>query len=115
MSGTAFPSRDVPGWVILSLDALPDAWGARAIPLALVPLTPAEVGQLLSHEPVEQRIAGADLSLIHLVARGHGTAEISRELGISARTVNRRVAVLRDEFGVSTIQELATELARRGF
>jgi DNA-binding CsgD family transcriptional regulator len=107
--------REVPGWVILSPGALPDAWRSRAIPMVLVPMTPTEASQLLSDAPVEQHIAPADLPLVHLVARGQGTREISRALGVSPRTVNRHVARLRDEFGVSTIQELATELARRGF
>lgn len=115
MSRNAQSLGDVPGWVILSPDGVPDAWRSRAIPMVLVPLMPSEAGALLSDAPVEQRIAPADLPLVHLVARGHGTAEISRVLDVSPRTVNRHVARLRDEFGVATIQELATELARRGF
>ena len=106
---------EVPGWVILSPDAVPDAWHSRAIPMMLVPLTPAEVGGLLSETPLEQDIAVADLPLVRLVARGHSASQISRELGISLRTVNRRIARLRDDFEVATIQELASELARRGF
>lgn len=105
----------VPGWVILSPGAVPAAWQARTIPMVLVPLTPAEASELLSQTPVEQDVAAADLPLIHLVARGHSAAEIARELGYSPRTVNRRVARLREDFEVATIQELATELARRGF
>jgi DNA-binding CsgD family transcriptional regulator len=106
---------EVPGWVILRPDAVPDAWRSRTIPMALVPLTPAEARELLSDAPVEQDIAVADLPLIRLVARGHSAAEISRELDVSPRTVNRHIARLRVEFAVATIQELATELARRGF
>ena len=101
--------------MILSPDAIPDAWRSRAIPLLLVPLTPAEAGQLLSDAPVQQDIAPADQPLIHLIARGHSAGEIARALDFSPRTVNRRVARLREEFEVSTIQELATVLARQGF
>jgi DNA-binding NarL/FixJ family response regulator len=101
--------------VILSQGEIPDAWTSRAIPLWLVPLTPAEARDLLSDAPVEQDIAGTDLSIVRLVARGLSAAEVSREVGVSLRTVHRRVARLRDEFGVETIQGLATELARRGF
>ena len=107
--------REVPGWVILSPRALPDAWRSRAIPMVLVPLTPLEASELLSDAPVEQAIAAADLSLVQLVARGYSAAEVARSLDVSERTVYRHVARLSDEFGVSTIQELATELARRGF
>lgn len=115
MSRNGRSNGEVPGWVILSPDAVPAAWESRTIPVVLVPLTPAEAGQLLSDAPVEQDVAIADRPLMHLVARGRSAAEISRELGVSPRTVNRHVARLRDDFAVATIQELATELARRGF
>ena len=115
MTGSAQSNGEVPGWVILSPDALPDAWQERAIPMVLVPQSKTETSELLSGAPVAQEIAAADLPLVHLVARGRSTAEISRALHISPRTVNRHVARLKDEFGVSSVQELATELARRGF
>ena len=108
-------NQEVPGWVLLSPGAMPDAWRARGITVVLVPMTPSEASQLLSRTPVEQGIAAAHLPLIHLVARGHSAAEIARALGVSERTVYRHMAHLSEEFGVSTIQELATELARRGF
>lgn len=106
---------EVPGWVILPPGALPDTWRSRAIPMVLVALTPVEADQLLSRAPVEQAIGLGDLPLVRLVARGHSAAEIARTLAVSPRTVHRRVARLADEFAVSTIQELAAELARRGF
>ncbi len=115
MNQEAQSNGEVPGWVILSPSAVPDPWRSRAIEMMLVPLTRAEASVLLSDAPVEQVIAATDLPLVHLVAQGHSAAEISRALGLSLRTVNRHVARLRDDFAVATIQELATELARRGF
>ena len=108
-------STQVPGWVILRPDLVPDVWRSRAVPAVLVPLMPAEAIELLSAEPVKEGISAADLPLIRLVARGQTAAEIARTLHTSQRTVYRRVARLRDEFGVSTMEQLATELARRGF
>ena len=107
--------QEVPGWVILSANAVPEAWRSRGIPMVLVPMTVTEANALLSDAPVEQDISSRDLPLVHLVARGHSAAEIARALNVSHRTVNRHVARLSEEFAVSTIQELATELARRGF
>lgn len=101
--------------MILSAGAVPDAWRSRVIPMVLVPMTPSEASQLLSGAAVEQDITAADLRLVRLVARGHGVAEVARSLGVSERTVYRHVARLSERFAVSTIQELATELARRGF
>ncbi len=115
MSVNAKTAGEASGWLILSPEAVPDAWRSRAIPMVHVPLMPSEAVQLLSGAPVEQDIAAADLPLVHLVARGRSSAEISRELGVSQRTVNRHVARLREEFAVATIQKLASELARRGF
>jgi DNA-binding NarL/FixJ family response regulator len=83
--------------------------------MSLVPLLPAEAAQLLSPEPVEQAIPASDLPLVHLLAKGHSAAQAARVLDVSTRTVHRHVARLSTKLGVSTIQELATELARRGF
>ena len=105
----------VPGWVILSPKSVPEQWRSRGIPMVLVPMLPAEAAQLLSNAPVEHGIASAQVPLVRLLARGLTTAQIARELGISPRTVQRHVARLSDQFGATTIQQLATELARRGF
>lgn len=105
----------VPGWVILNSAAVPAGWRSRAIPMVLVPLTDEEADRLLADAPVEPTIAPADLELIHLVARGHTAPEIARTLNVSTRTVYRRITRLRSEFSVSSMEKLATELARRGF
>lgn len=109
------PSNEVPGWVLVSPGAVPDQWRSRAVPMLLVPLGPAEAAQVLSQKPAEQAIPASQLPLVRLIATGHSAAEIARELDCSPRTVHRHVARLRDDFRVTTIQELATELARRGF
>ena len=106
---------EIPGWVILSPGAVPDVWRSRAVPVLLIPLTPAEAVQVLSQTPAEQAIAASDLPLVRLLARGYSAARIARVIGVSPRTVHRHVARLSDDFGVSTTQELAAELARRGF
>lgn len=115
MGNESSPEGDVPGWVILGPQSVPERWRSRAIQMMLVPMLPAEAAQLLSNAPVEDGIASAQVPFVRLLARGLSTAQIARELGISHRTVQRHVARLRDQFGVATIQQLATELARRGF
>lgn len=115
MTEATASNEDIRGWLLLSPDAVPDVWRARAVPMVLVPLLPAEAAQVLSHRPAEQAIPASQLPLVRLVATGRSAQEIARQLGLSPRTVHRRVARLRDGFGVSTIHELATELARRGF
>lgn len=115
MGGNARSNGEFAGWVILSPEAVPEVWASRAVPMMLVPLAPSEAAHLFSNSPVQRDVAPADLPLIRLLARGHSATESARALGISPRTVNRHVARLRDEFDASSLQELATELARRGF
>ena len=115
MAKDAGAKGEVPGWVILGPDAVPEGWRARAVPMVLVPLTPAEADRLLSGDPVETTITPEDLRLIQLVAKGLSVVEIARVLSMSTRTTYRRVTRLRDEFAVSTLEELSTVLARRGF
>jgi DNA-binding CsgD family transcriptional regulator len=83
--------------------------------MMLVPLLPAEAAQLLDNAPVEHGIAAAQVQFVRLLAQGLSAAQIARELGISPRTVQRHVARLSGQFGVTTIQQLSAELARRGF
>jgi DNA-binding CsgD family transcriptional regulator len=108
-------SDEIPGWVLLSPDAVPEVWRPRGVTVVLVPMTPSEAAQVLSRTPAEQSVTAAELPLVRLVAKGHSAEQIARELRVTSRTVHRHVARLRDAFGVSTLQELATELARRGF
>ena len=115
MRNQAQADGEIPGWVILSPDSVPEHWRSRAIPMLLVPMLPAEAAQALSNAPVEDGMTAGQLPLVRLLARGLSAAETARELGVSPRTVQRHVARLSDQFGVATIQQLATELARHGF
>lgn len=85
----------------------------RAVAMAVVPLTPPEVDDLLSGVPVSSQVR--DLPLLRLVAQGLAVNQIARRLHVSSRTVYRRVARLKAQFGVATVHDLAMELARRGF
>lgn len=103
------------GFLFLHPDALPEQWIDRAIPIVMVALTPDESAQVLSEEPVKPDTVAADTDLMRLVARGLSAEIIARRLGLAPRSVYRRLARLRESFGVDTTAELATELARRGF
>lgn len=81
--------------------------------MTLVPLTPPEVGDLLSGVPVASQVR--DLPLLRLVAEGLPVNQIARRLDVSPRTVYRRVARLKAQFDLMTLHDLAAELARRGF
>lgn len=97
-------------WLLTPDDAdLPAEWRERGTPMTLVPLTPDEL----------RRAAGATgdpgTEFLRLVARGLPAYEIAKTARLTSRTVYRRLAHLRERFGVATNAELCAELARRGF
>ena len=100
-------------WVLLSPDACPDAWLRRAVPVMRVPLGKHEASGILDERPRPPSLA-SDEELARLLSRGMSTLQISVALGISPRTVFRRVARLRRDFGASSTKELVSLLARYG-
>jgi DNA-binding CsgD family transcriptional regulator len=103
------------GWFLLPIDTVPRKWRHRAIDVSLLPLSPGELTDVLAGRAPQPRIDEVDLPLVGLVAEGRSAAEISRVLSIAPRTVYRRIARLRDAFGVQTTAQLAAALAQRGF
>lgn len=102
-------------WLFLSPDAVPERWRDRTRPAVYVPLLPDEARQLLSAEaPVTPSLSPRDERVARLAAAGRTSASIARELGVSRRTVDRRLAVLRDRLGVTSSVELAVRLSARG-
>ena len=103
-----------PTWLVVAPGTdLPAEWLERAIHVLLVALAPPEVAALVERKT--RLSAGADPAFLQLVARGLSAIAIARRLGTTDRSVYRRMAALRDEFGVATNAELTAELARRGF
>lgn len=100
------------GCVLLHTADVPEQWRMRAIPVSLVTLLPDEAAQLLAGEPVTPALEGDELAFARLVAKGETAAGIGRALGITTRTVYRRLARLRDRFGVATTPELLNRLGR---
>ena len=103
------------GWLFLRSEVVPDRWRDRAQPALLVPLLRGETENLLSEGQVEPEILLRDEPLARLAARGRTAAAIARELGLSRRTVERRLAALRLRLGVDSTAELALVLSQRGF
>lgn len=103
------------GWFFLRPDAVPHQWRNRAVPVLLVPLLPGEAGQLLGGGESLPEIDPEQQRLVGLVARGLSTAAIAHELGITRRSVERRLASLRERLGVRSTAELAALLSRQGF
>lgn len=106
---------DYRAWLFVAAGAVPPEWQDRAIEVALVPLLPQEAAAILTDRTTAPTIEEGDMPLVRLVARGKSGTEIARHLGMSPRSVYRRLARLRGLFNVDSSAELASELARRGF
>ncbi len=102
------------GWVLLPPDQVPDVWRTRAREMSLVALLPEESRGLLAGERPLVPVDPDEEQLLRLVTRGASANSIARELGITPRTVQRRLARLRERFEVGSTAELAVVLARRG-
>jgi DNA-binding NarL/FixJ family response regulator len=103
------------GWLFLQADHVPEQWRLRARAAAFVPLTAGELTELLGGVPPQPELTDDEEALARLIARGSSVSAISRQLRVSSRTVERRLALLRRRLGVGSSVDLALALAQRGF
>lgn len=66
-------------------------------------------------EPQPQRLLPADRRLLALLAAGVSDDDIAREIGISRRTLFRRVELLMTRLGATTRFQMALQAQRRGW
>lgn len=93
-------------WVLVDHDAVPARWADRARNVAVIPLLADESADLLNGEPVS-RMDDTDERLLRLIGRGLSSKAIAARLRISERTVDRRVARLKNELGARSRFDLA--------
>ncbi len=114
MTESINPSGQPEGWLFLRPEAVPDRWRDRTIPMVAVPLAPGEMAQFLA-DGAPRELGSEEEELIRLVGRGLSVRAMALELGITPRSVQYRLARLREKFGVKSTTELVAEAARRGF
>ncbi|MGH2756090.1 MAG: response regulator transcription factor [Actinomycetota bacterium] len=111
--------NEVAGWGFIFVegdkDRMPEAWRQRARNVTVVPLLSEEAEEFMSGHVGRPELDGQELDIARLAARGMTIREISHQLRISQRSVERGIARLRERFGIASKQELATFLASRGF
>lgn len=102
-------------WLFLRPKAVPERWRRRSLEVRMVPLLPEEAARVLAEETTTPEAGPEDEPLIKLLARGLSARAIAVELGMPLRTVERRLARLRERFGARSTAELAAFLSKRGF
>lgn len=111
-------ASDVPGgWVFVRDPGaeFPEPWRDRVVQVWLLPLTPEESRNLLLENTLRSQLSPGDYEIASLLAKGLSATAIAFRTGKSLRTVNRRLARLRELLQTSSTAELAVLLARRGF
>lgn len=106
---------DVEAWLFVRSDVVPQRWRERADVVWMVPLLRGETVDILGGGTADPHIGREEEPLARLTAGGLPIEDIARELSLSPRSVQRRIASLRARLGVGSKDELALELARRGF
>jgi DNA-binding NarL/FixJ family response regulator len=90
---------------------LPAEWVRRGRRVVVVMLDPEE---LVTQPDGRDAARPGDDELVRLLADGHTQEAIARRLGLSLRTVQRRLAAIRRQLGVDASHQIPTELLRRG-
>jgi DNA-binding NarL/FixJ family response regulator len=108
-------NRETTAWIVLAGPDAPPQWQDRAVPAVLIPLLPSEFAQFKAGRRVEPRLSSTDERIASLLAAGASQSRIAQVVGLSLRTVQRRVGFLKRSFGVQTAQQLAHRLAAIGF
>ena len=103
------------GWLLLPLSLVPALWRERAAAVAIVPLLPEEAVRLLEEGSTPASLGPEDQALLGLVGEGRRPSEIAKDLGLSVRAIQHRLARLRRRFKVDSTSELALVAARAGF
>ena len=101
--------------LLLISDRIPAAWQSRALRVWFVPLGSAEAFRLLERETPSASIDPEDEPLARLVARGLPAKAIAHELGLTTRSLYRRLARLRLHLEAGSIPELVATLAAAGY
>jgi hypothetical protein len=102
-------------WLLMHPSRIPASAHARVIPMVMVRLPAGDAAALLEEpEQPDAPPVDANTKLLILVARGIPKSRMATELGISPRTLDRRLRVLRERHGARTLPELTSILARSG-
>ena len=102
-------------WVLMPADQVPGRWADRSFPMAIVPLLPSELDELMQGRSVAPHLTAEEEVLAGYVAAGYSTEEIAKRVHMTTRSVYRRLARLRERVGAESTAELVSRLARMGF
>lgn len=102
-------------WILVRTEHIPKGWAGRAIPMNLIPVSAEESRALLVEEPTAPTLSPQEEIVAHLLVEGLSATEIAQRTHLTIRSIYRRIARLREQFGVKRNNELIAALARNGF
>jgi len=114
-SATSRSESTLGAWLLLDPSVVPPRWQSRIQLVALVPLLAEEAERFVGTGHVTAALEGSDEALAHGLVNGKTTKEMARTLGVSTRSVQRRVAEMTRRFGVRNRAQLVRALTRGGF
>ena len=104
---------DAAAWLLLPQSEAPEQWRERAVLAVLIPLTQEEL-QAVTGPRAAVAPASDDDALVRLLISGATHTEMAAELGVSVRTVQRRIARLRRKMNARTTRQLQRQLRGSG-
>lgn len=105
-------------WIVVPGTTIAEQWRHRAHPAFLIRLPASELGRVLGVSGVsgiEPPLSRDEESVAGLLANDVSQAEIAAELGMSLRTVQRRVGQLRRRLGAPSTRDLCKRLRTMGY
>jgi DNA-binding NarL/FixJ family response regulator len=102
-------------WLLVEPASVPPALRARARTMAVVPLLAVEAQCVLDVASPWAQLSAEDGALAAALVRGQASKVIAHELGVTRRTVERRIGRLRERLGVDSNEALCARLSQLGF
>ena len=84
-----------PAWIVVRGTDVPERWTDRAVPAFVIPLVASELEQMLGSGRAEPHLPADEERIARLLADDLPQTHIAATLGMSLRTVQRRVGLLR--------------------
>lgn len=108
-------SRTESEWTLLIPSGqVPDEWQERGTLMVAIQVSPAEALTMVTQQHSDPTpLEPLDEDILRRIHDGLPLSSVARDVGLSLRQVQRRLAILRKRFGVTTTTALVVRLSAR--